>query len=407
MKHIRLLFGITFLLTHAVLAQDSARAIKPRGLGEGLQFDINDGEYSFKISGVLQPTIQYKKEDKLKSQQSFKTKRTYLNLSGSAVKEKISFFIQADFSAPIPLLDAWGAYHFSQSWSLYAGQRRTFTNNRELTFDEDKLQFADRSILSQTFQGNGREFGLFVEGSIGKSFIVAPQFALTSGDGPNSFGANSLDVDKGGVKVGGRIDVYPLGDFSVGNQGFAADLKHESTIKVLLGAAGSFNRGASNAKGEGHGNFSLYDATKNEKLPDLRKLSADILLKYQGFSFLAEYMNSSASNLNGIYVDSSGLSNSILKPGQISQYLILGNAWNTQIGYVTKSGYALDIRYENLRPEFSGQSLSVLQESKVSTVGISKYFKDNKLKVQASGSKVTFTNSKDTILAELMFQVVL
>jgi Phosphate-selective porin O and P len=400
-----LVFSI-FCNGQATWAQDSTQAPAQKGLGNGLRFEVNEGAYRFKISGMLQPSYQYTQTEGLPREQKLFTKRSYLNFGGEAIKEKVSFFVQADFTAATPLLDAWVAYHFSPRWKLAAGQMRTFTNNREMTFDEDKLQFAERSILSQTFQTTGREFGLFLQGKIGKRVILEPQFALTSGDGANSFGASSLDVDQGGVKVGYRLDIYPLGEFSADNRGFSADLKHEEKPKILIGVAGSFNKGASNAKGEGHGDFALYGSDKKIKLPDLRKFSGDFLLKYQGFSLLFEFMNTSASVLSGTYIDSSASLVSILRPSQISQFLLLGNAWNLQAGYVTRSGYAFDVRHENLRPEFATNVASLLQDASVSTLGLSKYFNDNKLKIQLSASQVKYQRGGKSDRAEVMVQVV-
>ena len=40
---------------------------------------------------------------------------------------------------------------------------------------------------------------------------IKPIMAITSGDGINSFGENSLDSDQGGFKYGGRLNIYPMG----------------------------------------------------------------------------------------------------------------------------------------------------------------------------------------------------
>lgn len=400
--------SILFLLfvANMAFAQPSATEKEESGLGNGLNFGLNEDQYRFKISGFLQPSYQYGKADGQDVMHTLRTKRSYLNFSGRAVKEKVTFLVQADFSAGTPLLDAWVGYDIVPNWTLSAGQRRTFTNNREMTCDEDKLQFTDRGMLSTTFSGNGREFGLFLQGNVGKSFIIKPQLALTSGDGANSFGSNASDVDLGGLKYGGRLDILPLGDFSKGNSGFAADLKHESSLKLLVGVAGSMNKGASQATGEGHGNFLFYDQAKKQKLPDYRKFSADILLKYKGFHVLAEFANTSAASLKGIFLDSTSTTTSILKPGQISQFLVLGNAWYAELGYVTKSGYSLDFRSESLTPEFDDQAASILQKTSVQTVGLGRYFNDNKLKLQASFSQIEYSGGVKRQQAELVMQVV-
>ena len=404
--------GFMLISTFAI-GQDQTQKSAETGLGNGLNFSLSENQYEFKISGFLQPSWQYSRLDTLKAENKFRSKRSYLNFGGKALKEKLSFFVQIDFSASTPLLDAFAAYNFNSKWNISAGQRRTFTNNREMTFDEDKLQFSERGILSNSFCGNGREFGLFLEGKIGSKFVIHPQLAITSGDGPNSFGVNSTDIDLGGFKYGGRLDIYPLGEFSEGNQGFAADLKHESKPKILIGGAASFNKGASSAKGEGHKDLPFYDNFKKRKFPDYRKLSADILIKYRGFSLLAEVINSTAASLSGIYEGISVDPDTdiprqilILKPGQISQFLVLGNAYNVQAGYVTKSGYALDLRYEKQSPEFTDEPLSVLPKAEVATIGLSKYFPDNRLKIQATVSQIKFVNNKKAIQSELLLQVV-
>jgi hypothetical protein len=394
-----------FLISSFAFGQEQTPKPAETGLGNGLNFSLNENQYQFKISGFLQPSWQMSKLDTLKTENTFRSKRSYLNFGGKALKEKLSFFVQIDFSASTPLLDAFATYHFNSKWNLSAGQRRTFTNNREMTFDEDKLQFSERGMLSNSFSGNGREFGLFLEGKLGSKFVIHPQLAITSGDGPNSFGLNSTDIDLGGFKYGGRLDMYPLGEFSEGNRGYAADLKHESKPKILIGGAASFNKGASSAKGEGHGDFRFYDKNKTSNLPDYRKISADILVKFKGFSLLAEFINSSASGLSGTYTDS--VPNApYLKPGQISQYLVLGNAYNVQAGYVTKSGYSLDLRYEKQDPEFPNEPLSVLPKAEVATIGLSKYFPDNRLKIQATVSQIKFVNNVKAIQSELLLQVV-
>lgn len=376
------------------------------GLGSGLQFELNEGDYKFKISGMIQPSVSYARLDGQDPTLKLNTKRTYLNFSGRGLNEKVSFFIQANFSSPTPLLDAYVAYHPSERWTISAGQRRTFTNNREMWYDEDKLQFTDRGLLSTQFSNSGREFGLFIEGKLGTNFVIVPQVAITSGDGINSFGTSASDIDLGGYKYGGRLDIYPLGEFTKGNQGFTADLKHEETPKLLIGLAGSLNRGASGSKGESHGDFMFFDKLKKRKLPDYAKLSADLLVKYKGVSLLAEYMNATASNLNGTYLDSSAVP-TLLRPGQISNYLVLGSAVSVQAGYVTKSGYGVDVRYETIDPEFKDQALSVLQQQSAMTLGLTRYFKDNNLKLQAAVSSKRYQAGRSAIEAELLLQVVL
>jgi len=373
-------------------------------MGNGLNFNFEDNNYQFAISGFVQPSYVYSEVDEMDSENEFNAKRTYFSISGKALKEKVSFFIQNNFSLNDALLDAWVAYHPTENIKFTVGQTRTFVNNRELTFDEDKFQFTERSSLSKTFSNTGREFGLFLEGKFKLGSIgLEPQAALTSGDGRNSFGADSRDVDQGGLKYGGRLDVYPLGFFTKGNDIHVADLLHEETFKFVLGAAASYNDGASNAVGEGHGNFVIYEENGESQLPDYRQIYADILMKYKGFSLLTEYVNASATGLEQTFVNQAATVE--LQPQQISSFLVLGDALNSQIGYVTKKGYAIDFRYSNLTPEFDNFNDSILQETDIYSLGLTKYIKGNDAKIQTTFSSIE-QNEINTFRAELMFQVV-
>jgi hypothetical protein len=372
-------------------------------LGSGLNFSFNDGDYNFNMGGFVQPSYLNEKITGLDADHNFNSKRTFLQFSGNAKKEKVSFFIQLDYSSTDPLMDAWVAYHPTENITVSFGQKQTFVNNREMTYREDRLQFNDRSFLSQTFSNTGREFGVFVASKFGDKFGFAPMFAITSGDGRNSFGSDSRDSDLGGLKVGGRLDVYPLGYFKEGNDVTNVDLGREESLKMVIGVAASMNKGASNANGEGHGDFLLYDANGANNLPDYNQLYTDILLKYQGFSLLAEYVNTSAGNLDLVFTDANATQ--LLAPTQISQFLVLGDSFNLQTGYVTQSGYSFDVRYENMSPEFENQTASIVQDTSAFTVGLSKYFKGNALKLQTSYSNINAAVGNDISQFQVLMQI--
>lgn len=372
-------------------------------LGKGLTFDLNEGNYQFFLGGFIQPSITFEKTTGSETDYGFNSKRSFFMLGGNAVKEKISFLLQTDFSLSNPLMDAWVAYHPTSWLTISAGQKQTFVNNREMMVREDRLQFTDRGLLSQTFSNTGREFGLFLESKFGNKFGFAPKFALTSGDGRNSFGTDSRDSDLGGIKVGGRLDLYPLGFFTEGNDILTADLAREQSPKILFGSAVSKNTGASNSVGEGHGNFMMYDASGRNNLPNYTQLYIDLLFKYKGFSFLGEYANATVNGLNINYIDATA--NQILAPQQISEFLVLGDSYNLQVGYVTKKGWSFDTRYESNSPEFSSNLNSLLTDASSVQFGLTKYLNNNNLKIQAAVTSVNITNGSNQTFGEIMMQI--
>lgn len=400
-----------FILSLIVFSVQGFAQLKPAKnyssfeLGNGLNFGFNDSTYLFKISGMVQPYIAFDKMTNQDALYYFNSKRSYLNFSGVAVKEKVEFFLQLDYSLPGALLDAYITYHPIKNLSISMGQKQNIANNREMLIMEDRLQYPDRSMLSQEYSRSGREFGFFLDYKAGNStFAIVPQVSVTSGDGRNSFGVDSRDSDLGGFKYSGRLDVYPFGFFSAGNDKSIADLQHEQTIKMVLGGAASFNDGASQAVGEGHGDFVLYNANGKAQQPDYRQVYGDIVVKYQGFSLLGEYGVATATNLEGTYITPSGTD--ALLPTEISEFLALGTGYNVQLGYVSKIGYALDLRYAGIAPEFSENAASVIQQKDGYTIGLSKYFKGNALKIQAAFSQFTYADGSDMMLGQLLFQVI-
>lgn len=396
---------IILLISNAMLfaQQNSNKNSANFELGKGLTFDVNEGSYQFYLGGFIQPSMTFDKTSGNDANYEFNAKRTFFMLGGNLVKEKISFLLQTDFSQTNPLMDAWIAYH-PYSWlTISAGQKQTFVNNREMLVREDRLQFTDRGILSQTFSNTGREFGLFLEGKFGNKFGFAPKFAVTSGDGRNSFGTDSRDTDLGGLKVGGRLDLFPLGFFSKGNDLLTADLAREQTPKILFGGAISKNKGASNSVGEGHGDFMLYDASGNSQLPDYTQVYIDLLFKYKGFSFLSEYGNATVNGLNINYLDATA--SQILAPQQISEFLILGDSYNLQFGYVTEKGWSFDMRYESNAPEFASNLNSLLTDASSFTFGLTKYLDNNNLKIQTAISTVNIANGNNQTFGEIMMQI--
>jgi len=355
-------------------------------LGNGLNFSFNEGNYYFGLNGFIQPGYLRETMEGMDDVNSFRSKRTFLQFEGNAVEEKVSFFVQLDFSRSNPLMDVYMAYQPVEQVKISFGQKQNFANNREMIYREDRLQFVNRSLLSESLSRTGREFGVFVESKfeVG-NFGIMPMAALTSGDGRNSFGQDSRDSDIGGVKIGGRLDLYPLGYFKPGNELTSVDLAREDELKFVIGVAGSHNNGASGASGESHGDFFLFDQNGEDSLPDYRQVYTDILMKYKGFSLLAEYANTSATGIDLAFLDESATQ--ILAPQQISQFLALGDSYNVQLGYVTKSGFSFDFRYANTTPEFDSFDGSVLSDMNQTSFGFSKYFYDNALKLQASYSR--------------------
>ena len=407
MKKINFLSFVLLYTTSFIIAQNSSINYIE---GEGLSFLTNEGDYSFNIGGYIQPSYRSESSDgKLLSKYSdniFMSKKSVFFLKGQMKNEKLSFLLSANFSSENPLDEAWVSYKINKSLSLFFGQMLSFTNNRELMFREDKIQMNDRSMLSSTFSNTGREFGFFIKTKLKSPIgLLVPMFALSSGDGINSFGNDSRDPDRGSFKFGGRLDLYPFGMFAENNDNSTVDFFGENKLKVVFGLAASLNDGASNEVGEGHADFVLYDNLGLEDFPDFNQIYFDTLLKYKRASLLIEYVDSYASDIDEIYTLNpieNGISNAILNPSEISKFLVLGDQLNIQLGYLSKSMVSFDLRYGKAIPEFLVEN-SILKKFENYSLGISKYINKN-VKIQALYNSNKFELNEDNY-AELLVQI--
>jgi len=373
-------------------------------LGSGLTFSFAEGEHEVGLGGFIQPSWAIQDVEG-EFDQFFRARRTFFNLRGEFFDEKLGFFFQVDFTLPEPLLDAWLRYS-PWSWlDLHLGQVLTPTNNREQLHMESDLSFVERSLLSRTFSGSGRELGAYMALDIPLAdMLIRPMLSITSGDGRNSFGEDSRDRDAGGLKYGARLDFLPFGDFAERNQGTIPDFAHEAMPKLVVGGAISRNYGASAPNGAGHNEFSFFDQFGSRNQPDYVLVYGDLLAKWQGVSMLFEFANASATSLEGTFTNESATT--LLLPGEIASFLLLGNAINAQVGYVFDFGLAVDARYTQLFQEFATED-SLLQDTRAFGGGLAYYFFDHALKAQLNYERLSQDGVPDVDTGELLLQVIL
>ena len=355
--------------------------------GTGINFQLNDGKYQFNFGGSIQPQINISSSNNVE-EYFYNSPNSLFSLYARNNDKKITLFMLNDFSKSNPLLDAWGAIEFN-FFNVAFGQ------------------------MNQAFNSDGREFGIFISSNFGYGNLVfEPNISVTSGDGINSFGALASDYDLGGLKYAFKLNFYPFGEFS-GNKIHFSDLSFEKDLKIMISLGGSYNDGASNAVGEGHGDFNLYDANGDSKYPDYRKLHFDLLSKYQGFSFLAEYLIATATDLDGSYKSiplflDNELANSDaqLFASEISQFLSVGSGLNTQLGYMTKSGLSIDLSYSMVEPEFEKNTSSIISKASSSRIGFSKYLVKNAVRVHTGVENVSIESQEnDELRFSLMLQL--
>jgi hypothetical protein len=361
----RILFLLLLLKSASAAAQTNPSLIEAYRFGEGWRMKDSSGSF-LRISGYLQPYAESKRlmsETETDADVRFRMRRVRLRIDGNSADDKFSYRFQTDLSGTGELLDgssnylldAWVAYEPVRRVKISFGQRAPYTDNRELFMNSNTLQLVERSRLTSAF-ATIREFGLFVENTarLSNQAYLRSYLTLTNGDGPNVIGR-----DRGGLKYGGRIDFLPFGLFSSQGQFNQVDIIRERTPKLVIGTTYSYAQGVSSRSGRESGAILYLDAQNQELLPDYAKFGIDFLFKYRGFSALGEYMQGNAfvpGNITQrVRMDGSVSGDFIVNGEQnVSDYIkarmIVGSAWNLQMGYLMKNGISVDGRYTQLTP---------------------------------------------------------
>ena len=364
MKIIKIISLFLFLISFNINSQSSLNSYS---FGEGISFTADNGSM-IKLSGYAQPHSEIKNYNDLEENSSsnrFRLRRLRLRFDGQASNPKFAYRFQVDLSGSSEtgeatgdfLLDAYVSYDITNRIKVIFGQRSTYTDNRELFMNSNSLQLVERSRLTSAFSSI-REFGLFLSGNFrlnGQGSYLRPYFVLTNGDGINNF-----DKDLGGLKIGGRIDFLPFGLFTNKGQFRQIDVMRELTPKFVIGVNYSHNSGMSSRRGRNSGSILYLNELGQQSLPDYTKYGIDFLFKYNGFSALGEYVKSSSTVPTDIIErvrNDGSTSSSFLVNGvqDIESYvngrMMLGEAYNIQMGYLFKSGITIDSRYTHLKAD--------------------------------------------------------
>ncbi|NVK03749.1 MAG: porin [Flavobacteriia bacterium] len=372
-------------------------------LGEGYTLSDSREDYAINLRGYIQPYFELKRyeDPDLNSNYSrVRMRRIRLRLTGYAAQQRIEYRLKFDLSGVSEageemgqyLFDGFITYNFNRDHSLTVGQKVPTTDNRELQMGSQSLQLVERSRVTSVFS-TIREFGLFYEGRyrFRNGSYIRPTFELTNGDGINAFAK-----DRGGLKVGGRIDFLPFGLFFNYGQFRQADLVREQSLKLVIGASYSYNSGMSSRRGRGSGDIIYLNDQGLESLPDYQKYGVDFLLKYRGFSMLGEFMASAASvptDISQRVRNDGSISTSFEVDGQqdVENYvkgrMMLGRGYNIQMGYVFPSNWSIDARYCHLDADQHSfmNNGTFYNRPNYYTLGVTKYLaRDYGFKIQAS-----------------------
>ena len=298
-----------------------------------------------------------------------RVRRLRLRFEGFVLSPQLNYYLQLSFSrgdmdwadndnsainsSPNVVRDAVVIYKPNGNLSFTFGQTK-LPGNRQRVVSSGELQFPDRSIVNSTFTLD-RDFGaqFAYENKISTLRYVL-KGAISSGEGRNA------SLSDAGLAYTGRLEILPFGKFTNKGDYFEGDLEREPAPKLSLASGYHHNENARRTAGT-LGN-DLYQAR------DLNSFLADLLLKYRGFAFSAEYINRNTAR--PITINN-------LKQERI---IYVGEGKMVQISYLFKNNLELAGRYAVVSPYQAIQEEERQREEM--GIGMTQYLRKHRVKLQ-------------------------
>lgn len=377
MKNI--IISLTFIFSIVLINAQNESPLKIKTkIGKGIEILQKDSLFAMQFQFRMQNRAGYlskSEEDFTPEAFEFRVRRLRMRLKGWVYNPKFKYHIQLSFSrgdmdweytnlsnyntSPNIVRDAVFTYEPIKGLEFSLGQTK-LPGNRQRVTSSGNLQFADRSVVNNTFTID-RDMGFFVKYDL---TYIRLHAAMTSGEGRNS---NKSDK---GLNYTGRIDILPFGKFTNDNEEQEGDLEREQTPKLAIGATYNYNTNAIRQGGT-LGN-DLYNAI------DMQNLHIDLLFKYKGFAFLQEYCNRIADN--PVSVDAT-----LTK--QRTTYVGYGSL--SQLSYCFKNNFEIAARYAFVHPYktiYDNATYTNINNKRIEEIalGVTKYFYGHRLKVQGN-----------------------
>ncbi len=306
-------------------------------------------------------------------------RRLRLRMDGYIYNPKLAYSIQLGFTrgdqdyddtdVPNIVRDAVIFYNFSDDFYIAFGQNK-LPGNRQRVNSSGELQFAERSLVNSLFNID-RDFGIkaYYSPTLG-SVPVHFKGAITTGEG------RVTTVTNDGLAYTGRLEILPLGEFTNGGDYYEGDLEYEESPKLAIGAGHSYNDRTTRAGGQ----IGKYISTP----VTLKTSFYDAIFKYRGWAYQVEYMKRDTDDPFSTDEDGEPV------------YAYKGQGVNQQFSYILnkESGYELAGRYTWIKPHATIAAFE--QQTEVIELGVTKYFRAHRLKLQLNANYLIKNGNYDT-----------
>ncbi|WP_372768980.1 porin [Lutibacter sp.] len=393
----KLKLSLTVLLMSFSLFTMAQETNAPK-FGKGL-FNLvgQDSTWTMNVAARMQFLATANFQEGESGESNFLVRRARLKFGGYAFSPKLKYKLELGLSnrdisgaseytsnAPRYILDAVIKYNFAKNLELWFGQTK-LPGNRERVISSGNMQQVDRSLLNSRFNID-RDLGIQLRHhfNLTNNFVVKEIFSIAQGEGRNITTGNI-----GGHQYTGRVEFLPMGNFTSGGDYSGSDLKREETPKLALGVSYDHNNNAVKNRSN-QGSYMTNDIGFYQT--NINTLFIDVMFKYNGFSFMAEYADRDADDPYAKNSDGS------LTGAEVQ----VGRGLNLQTGYLFNNDLEVSGRYTNIELD---KTVTGKDAENQYTLGISKYIVGHKLKIQSDISVLDITNSNKQIMYRLQFDI--
>jgi len=339
--------------------------------GNGLGITSPDSLYQVNIRFRMQNRISYNHNDGEEDNIDGQIRRLRLRFDGYIGDPKFGYSMQLSFAAGDVgkaeegkntniIRDAMIFYYPNKHWSLGFGQTK-LPGNRQRVNSSGALQLTDRSINNADFNID-RDFGFQVlyNKRNQEKFSYILRGAISTGEGRNW--TNFKDT---GLAYTGKVELFPLGEFTKGGSNYEGDLVHEQTPKLMLSGAYSYNDRAHRTAGM------LGDDIAGGGTANIKSLFLDAMLKYRGWNLMYSYMNRNSDNVL------------FYNPTDISDfnYIYNGEGMDFQGSYTFPKHWEVIGRYSTQTVD--KEIFEFTPNTNQYTLGLTKYIWEHAFKLQA------------------------
>ncbi len=335
------------------------------GLGSGLTVRTADDRFSLSIRVRAQTRVTWRSEEDGSAHDDdsvgFELRRLRLLLTGNFLGPQWRYYVQFGFSNQdtetdlrLPVRDAWIQWTGLRDLSMRLGQGKVPFNRQRVT-SSSALAMVDRAVAgSELNLDRDVGFTLFSDDLFGLGRRLGYRLGVFGGDGRNRLATNT------GLLYVARLQFSPFGGFDDGPE---TDLTRDRHLRINLGVAAGYNAESVRARSTTSDTYRLGGF-------DQRHAEADLMVKWRGFSLLAECLWRTAATSTRQGVDAGGT--------QVTERA--RDAWGyfAQVGYAFTSYLDAQVRWGELFPIGEGSPVARSRELGAS-VGWYPYGHDLKL----------------------------